>query len=49
VLNLNDITFNQWQQRFDKEVLRKAQRFIPAKRLALSDKLTQNRQKNYGE
>ena len=32
MLNLNNITFNQRQQRFDTKVLRNAQRFIPANR-----------------
>mgnify|MGYP000904616467 FL=1 len=32
MLNLNNITFNQRQQRSDTEVLRNAQRFIPANR-----------------
>lgn len=32
MVNLGNITFNQLQQRSDTEVLRNAQRFIPAKR-----------------
>ena len=48
MLNLNDITINQRQQRPDKEVLRNAQRFIPAKRLyASQEDIMQNKQNNY--